>query len=668
MSSLLNSSLNGSASNLPDGAAGRSFATSFSGQSGVASPVFHHSGSIQGLHNIHGSYNVPNMPSSLTSRNSTLNSVPSGGGVQQPSASLSSGRFASNNLPVALSQLSHGSSHGHSGVNSRGGISVIGNPGFNSSTNGVAGPIPGILPTSAAIGNRNAVPGLGVSPILGNAGPRITSSMGNMVGGGNIGRISSGGLSVPGLASRINLGGNAGSGGLGVQGQNRLMSGVLSQGSPQVISMLGNSYPSAGGPLSQSHVQTVNNLNSMGMLNDVNSGDSSPFDINDFPQLTTHPSSAGGPQGQLGSLRKQGLGVSPIVQQNQEFSIQKEDFPALPGFKGGTADFAMDMYQKEQLHDNTVSMMQSQHFSMGRSSGFSLGGSYPSHRTQQQQQQQHTPSVSGNGVSFSSVNNQDLLHLHGTDMFPSSHSTYHSQTSGPPGIGLRPLNSPNTGMGSYDQLIQQYQQQQNQSQFRLQQMSAANQSFRDQGMKSMQSVQSSPDPFGALGLFSVVHISDPDLKYLAHGIDLTTLGLNLNSSENLYKTFRSPWSDEPAKGDPEFSVLQCYYAKQPPALHQGYFLKFSVETLFYIFYSMPKDEAQLYAANELYKRGWFYHKEHRFWFIRVPNMEPLVKTNTYERGSYHCFDPTTFETVRKDNFVLHYELVEKRPSLPQPQR
>ncbi|KAL2968690.1 hypothetical protein AAZX31_15G041400 [Glycine max] len=620
-------------------------------------------GSIQGLHNIHGNFNVPNMPSTLTSRNSTINSVPTGGGVQQPSASLSSGRFASNNLPVALSQLSHGSSHGHSGVNSRGGISVVGNPGFNSSTNGVAGPIPGILPTSAAIGNRNAVPGLGVSPILGNAGPRITSSMGNMVGGGNIGRISSGGLSVPGLASRLNVSGNTGSGGLGVQGQNRLMSGVLPQGSPQVISMLGNSYPSAGGPLSQSHVQTVNNLNSMGMLNDVNSGDSTPFDINDFPQLTSRPSSAGGPQGQLGSLRKQGL---PIVQQNQEFSIQNEDFPALPGFKGGNSDFAMDMYQKEQLHDNTVSMMQSQHFSqMGRSAGFSLGGSYPSHRTQQQQQ--HAPSVSSNGVSFSSVNNQDLLHLHGTDIFPSSHSTYHSQTSGPPGIGLRPLTSPNTvsGMGSYDQLIQQYQQHQNQSQFRLQQMSAANQSFRDQGMKSMQTAQSSPDPFGALGLFSVVHISDPNLKYLAHGIDLTTLGLNLNSSENLYKTFRSPWSDEPAKGDPEFSVLQCYYVKQPPALHQGYFSKFSVETLFYIFYSMPKDEAQLYAANELYKRGWFYHKEHRLWFIRVPNMEPLVKTNTYERGSYHCFDPNTFETVRKDNFVLHYEMVEKRPSVPQ---
>ncbi|TYG55697.1 hypothetical protein ES288_D08G003400v1 [Gossypium darwinii] len=612
MSGLLNSSISGSASNLPD-SSGRSFATSFSG-------------SIQGLHNIHGSFNVPNLPGTLASRNSTLSNVPTGG-VQQPTGSLSGGRFASNNLPVALSQLSHGSSHGHSGVTNRG--------------------------------------GLGVSPILGNAGPRITSSMGNMVGGGNIGRTlsSGGGLSVPGLASRLNLSGNSGSASLTVQGQNRLMSGVLPQGSPQVLSMLGNSYPTAGGPLSQSHVQAVNNLSSMGMLNDVNSNDNSPFDINnDFPQLTSRPNSAGGPQGQLGSLRKQGL--SPIVQQNQEFSIQNEDFPALPGFKGGNADYAMDLHQKEQLHDNTMSMMQSQHFSMGRSAGFNLGGSYSSHRPQQQQQ--HAPSASGSGVSFSPGNNQDLLHLHGSDIFPSSHSSYHSQTNGPPGVGLRPLNSSNTvsGMG-YDQLIQQYQQHQNPSQFRLQQISAVNQSFREPGMKSMQATQSNPDPFGLLGLQSVIKMTDPDLTSLALGIDLTTLGLNLNSSENLHKTFRSPWSDEPAKGDPEFTVPQCYYAKQPPALHQGYFSKFSVDALFYIFYSMPKDEAQLYAANELYNRGWFYHKEHRSWFIRVPNVEPLVKTNTYERGSYHCFDPKSFETIRKDSFVVHYEMLEKRPALPQ---
>ncbi|CAL5358799.1 unnamed protein product [Camellia sinensis] len=81
------SSLNGLASNLPD-STGRSFATSFSAQSGAASPVFHHTGTIQGLHNLHESFNVPNMPGTLASRNSTINNVPSSW-VQQPTGSLS---------------------------------------------------------------------------------------------------------------------------------------------------------------------------------------------------------------------------------------------------------------------------------------------------------------------------------------------------------------------------------------------------------------------------------------------------------------------------------------------------------------------------------------------------------------------------------------------------
>lgn len=121
---------------------------------------------------------------------------------------------------------------------------------------------------------------------------------------------------------------------------------------------------------------------------------------------------------------------------------------------------------------------------------------------------------------------------------------------------------------SYDQLIQQYQQQKNQSQFRLQ-MPSLNQSFRDQGMMSMQAAQS-PDPYGLLGLLSVIRMNDLDLASLALGIDLTTLGLNLNSSENLHKTFKSPWAEESAKGDPEFNVPQCYYAEQPPALHVSF--------------------------------------------------------------------------------------------------
>ncbi|CDY49574.1 BnaA10g12700D [Brassica napus] len=115
--------------------------------------------------------------------------------------------------------------------------------------------------------------------------------MGNMVGGGNLRNISSsGGLSIPGLSSsRLNLAANSG----------YIRAKFYGTGS-QVMSMLGNSYHTGGGPLSQNHAQSVNNM----MLSD-HSNDSSLFDINnDFSQRSSRPGSASGNQGQLGSASK----------------------------------------------------------------------------------------------------------------------------------------------------------------------------------------------------------------------------------------------------------------------------------------------------------------------------------------------------------------------------
>lgn len=44
-----------------------------------------------------------------------------------------------------------------------------------------------------------------------------------------------------------------------------------------------------------------------------------------------------------------------------------------------------------------------------------------------------------------------------------------------------------------------------------------------------------------------------------------------------------------------------------------HFSKFQLETLLYIFYAMPKDALQAYAAEELYRREWRYHKEMKLW-------------------------------------------------------
>lgn len=48
-------------------------------------------------------------------------------------------------------------------------------------------------------------------------------------------------------------------------------------------------------------------------------------------------------------------------------------------------------------------------------------------------------------------------------------------------------------------------------------------------------------------------------------------------------------------------VPQCYL-HSPPRLAPGYYQKFQPDTLFYIFYGMPGDEAQLFAAEELGSR------------------------------------------------------------------
>jgi len=143
------------------------------------------------------------------------------------------------------------------------------------------------------------------------------------------------------------------------------------------------------------------------------------------------------------------------------------------------------------------------------------------------------------------------------------------------------------------------------------------------------------EKYGLLGILKVIRMTNPDLNALALGMDLTTLGLNLNSPECLHATFASPWSDTPARKDPEFCLPPCYYMN-PPQLKTAHLQKFSLETLFYIFFNMPRDTLQAYAAAELYNRGWKYHRELKAWFALQE-----------EEGSsrWVCFDPNTWEKL-----------------------
>lgn len=87
---------------------------------------------------------------------------------------------------------------------------------------------------------------------------------------------------------------------------------------------------------------------------------------------------------------------------------------------------------------------------------------------------------------------------------------------------------------------------------------------------------------------------------------------------------------------------------QPPALKTGHLSKFQLETLFYIFYALPKDVLQAYAAQELYSREWRYHADLKLWFKRAGPADGIAGSTTATTTSsslqqYVYFDITTWE-------------------------
>ncbi|XP_073287852.1 probable NOT transcription complex subunit VIP2 [Primulina huaijiensis] len=184
------------------------------------------------------------------------------------------------------------------------------------------------------------------------------------------------------------------------------------------------------------------------------------------------------------------------------------------------------------------------------------------------------------------------------------------------------------------------------------------------GKEVAQSSRLGPDDYGLLGLLKIIKGANPAKTSLAMGVDPHSLGLDLNSLEPLNQKFASPWSDEPVKEGPKYNIPDCYNTEQPPPLKLSHFKKFHLAMLFYIFYSMPQDQAQLFAANELHDRGWYFHRELHMWFSRDKNSVPTVKNENYEVGCYVCFDPSTWQTIRQENVVLYYKMIEQRPAIP----
>ncbi|VEN64787.1 unnamed protein product [Callosobruchus maculatus] len=177
------------------------------------------------------------------------------------------------------------------------------------------------------------------------------------------------------------------------------------------------------------------------------------------------------------------------------------------------------------------------------------------------------------------------------------------------------------------------------------------------------------DQFGIVGLLTFIRAAetDPNLVSLALGQDLTALGLNLNSADNLYPTFGGPWAEHPLRPqDVDYHVPPEYLINHSirDKLASMKLSRYKDDLLFFMFYNSVGDVLQIAAASELYSREWRYHIEEKVWITQVPGMVLIEKTATYERGTYYFFDAQNWRKVAKE-FHLDYSKLEGRPVMNQ---
>ena len=73
----------------------------------------------------------------------------------------------------------------------------------------------------------------------------------------------------------------------------------------------------------------------------------------------------------------------------------------------------------------------------------------------------------------------------------------------------------------------------------------------------------------------------------------------MDDSPLLHTTFASPWSEAKVRPtNPDYNIPACYTVRNTQPLDSKFKL-FGEETLFYIFYTMPRDVIQEIVAAEL---------------------------------------------------------------------
>ncbi|XQJ25485.1 CCR4-NOT transcription complex subunit 2, putative [Leishmania guyanensis] len=164
-----------------------------------------------------------------------------------------------------------------------------------------------------------------------------------------------------------------------------------------------------------------------------------------------------------------------------------------------------------------------------------------------------------------------------------------------------------------------------------------------------------------------------NFTFITRGVDITQIGLSVTEEGWLHTTLATlPLDSYEHYILPEFKIPDSYKKPRPKSLSMKSFHQFKEETLFYIFYSMPRDVLHLAAARALYERGWRYNKRAQHWLhpVKAEDGSLMEKTTAgmdgekIFTGTYTVFQPNEWKQVRtQPNHVIAAADIEEQSAL-----
>jgi len=130
-------------------------------------------------------------------------------------------------------------------------------------------------------------------------------------------------------------------------------------------------------------------------------------------------------------------------------------------------------------------------------------------------------------------------------------------------------------------------------------------------------------------------------------MDVSELGLDLNTPDTLYDTYSSVLSN--SRDGLDNSTSGSYKLPDEITPIEEQHINFDDSTLFFMFYGAPRDRMQILASQTLYARGWRFYKKDKLWYRPTGWGTPNLASNP---TVFDCFDPNSWKVVVKNNPVL----------------